>query len=139
MANAVLVELAEEIKTLIEDSGVAGSNAEISRNYIQHERLENIQNTEIWVQPNDARVEPITRIQDIIEYDIDVTIFKRCKTTDETDDLLLLAEQIYLLLKRANIDGYTISNMEFPTIFSPDELVERNLFAGVITVTLKEG
>jgi hypothetical protein len=36
------------------------------------------------------------------------------------------------------INGSSPSVVTIPTMFSPDDLIERNLFAAVITVTVKD-
>jgi len=132
--EAVIVDIAEYIKDEINNSDISDV---AERNYIQHERLEKITGTEIWVQPNEHRIERATRTQDQHEYDIDVSIFKRCKTTAETDDLVLLSEEIYQFLRSLEINGSLPSVVTMPTMFSPDDLLEHNLFAAVITVTVK--
>jgi hypothetical protein len=132
--EAVIVDIAEYIKDEINNSDISDV---AERNYIQHERLEKITGTEIWVQPNEHRIERATRTQDQHEYDIDVSLFKRCKTTAETDDLVLLSEEIYQFLRSLEINGSLPSVVTMPTMFSPDDLLEHNLFAAVITVTVK--
>jgi hypothetical protein len=132
--EAVIVDIAEYIKDEINNSDISDV---AERNYIQHERLEKITGTEIWVQPNEHRIERATRTKDQHEYDIDVSLFKRCKTTAETDDLVLLSEEIYQFLRSLEINGSLPSVVTMPTMFSPDDLLEHNLFAAVITVTVK--
>ncbi len=132
--EAVIVDIAEYIKDEINNSDISDV---AERNYIQHERLEKITGTEIWVQPNEHRIERATRTKDQHEYDIDVSLFKRCMTTAETDDLVLLSEEIYQFLRSLEINGSLPSVVTMPTMFSPDDLLERNLFASVITVTVK--
>lgn len=130
------VDAAEEIKTLIGDLSLSQSVTP-TRVYINHERLENITGTEVWIQPIEQENVSSTRGKDRNNFTVDIGIFKRCTDDVSVDEMVVLANEIYRGLR-----GQTYSNNEktisvnTPTIYSPDYLDSKNLFAAVISVSL---
>lgn len=133
-----IIDAAEEVKTLVADLALSQSITP-SRVYIEETRLEKISGLEVWVQPIEQENSKATRGKDRNDYTVDIGIFKRCAKDSEVDSMVVLANEIYRGL-RGHTYGSNQKTMEVntPTIFSPDFLQEKNLFAAVISVKLMD-
>jgi hypothetical protein len=123
-------------------------NIVAERVYIHLQRLEEIgDDVKIWVQPVEHNIEKANRRQDFNTYSIDIGVFGRCIKDQEVDQLVLLGEELYELLMRGYFedkneyegteDRYIIQSVEVPTLYSPDYLIEKNMFASVLSVNVK--
>jgi len=101
--------------------------------------LEKITDLEVWVQPVEQTITPKTRDKDQCEYSVDIGIFKRCQDDSEVDEMMYLADEIYRHFRRYSYeDNRKQVAVEAPTLYSPDYLLERGLFAAVITLNVME-
>jgi hypothetical protein len=137
--SSPIIDVAEELTAIINAlpccSGSGSPQAE--RTYIMYDRLERINETRIWVQPVEQEIEAITRDKDKHAYLIDIGIFSRCKLDSEIDDLMSLAHEIYLGIRRSQFStGQKTVNVENPVIISPDQLSAHNLFAATMQVRI---
>ena len=136
--TAPIVNAAEEIKELLAEGGFTQEFTP-HRVYIQFSRLEEITGLEVWVQPREHNITRLTRERSQNDYVVDIGIFKRCADTAATDSMLELADEIYRFLHDTELDsGKILRDIEIPTIYSPDDLLQLNLFACVITVTVTD-
>jgi hypothetical protein len=84
-------------------------------------------------------ITPKSRAKDECEYSVDIGIFKRCQDDSEVDEMMYLADEIYRHFRRYSYeDNRKQVAVEAPTLYSPDYLLERGLFAAVITLNVME-
>lgn len=135
--TAHAITIAEEIKDEIADMELSETVVP-ERVYVHEERLQSIgSDLKVWVQPTEYEVTALSRIKDQARVTIDVGILKRCVTDAEVDDIIGLADEVFLGLRRLELDsGAKVANVERPVLVSPDGFMERNLFAAVISVVV---
>ena len=134
-----MVAAAESIKDMINDETFSKSFT-ATREYILYQRLAKITDLTVFVSPTEREVEPETRGKDSNLIGISVTIMDKTASNTEVDDLMNLSEEIYRLFKRGELDGlegYGLSGVTSPTIYSPDMLATANLYAAEITFNVK--
>lgn len=136
--TAPILTIADEIKSELNENDFSESFT-ASRNYVEFHRLEDITTLEVWVQPVEEIITPVSRDQDQNEYFFEVGIFKRCATTAEIDSMINLADEIYRYFRRFEFTGGGKQvSVESPTLYSPEYLMQAGLFASVIRLKVVE-
>lgn len=133
---APILDAANEIVTAINEIEALSLNAE--RVYIHQERMGTLSDDiQTWVQPVSHEVETASRKQNQNNYEIDVVLIRKCLTDALIDEMIDVSYDLYTELKRYDCLGdYRMQIINMPTLYSPDYLEEKNLFACVLTVTL---
>jgi len=135
--TAPIITIAEEVKDLI-DAMTLSVAVTPERVYVRDERMQTIGNNVcVWVQPSEFETENISRAKTKDTYIVDVGIFKKCLTDAEVDEMINLANEIRTGFERHEYasEARTLT-ATWETIFSQEYLIEKNIFATVITVTI---
>ena len=138
-ATNPMIDAAEAIKDMLNDATFQESFT-ATREYITYKRLSKITELTVFVSPTEREVEAITRGEDQNIIGTSVIIINKVQTKEDTDALMTLSEEIYRTIKRGNLtglEGYGISGVESPTIYSEDQLATAHLFAAEITFNVK--
>ena len=134
--SAPIITIAEEIKTKLNDETFSQSFT-AERVYVKYDRMEQIDGLEVWVQPVEMLVTPLTRDKDQNEYVISIGIFKRCETDAKFDEMIALIDEMYRYFRRYTFTNNSRSiSVEMPTLYSPEYSIELGLFASVLNLTI---
>jgi hypothetical protein len=137
--SAPIINAAEAIKDAL-NSGTYSRSFTAVREYVLYKRLTQITDLTVIVQPLEDNMTIASREKDEHIFTISITVMEKCLTTAKVDELVSLAEEIYMSLRRdqlAGLDDYNVVSFENPTLYNPDELGSANLFVCELQVLVK--
>ena len=135
--TAPIVTIADEVKDLVASMSLSQTITP-ERVYLRDARIQTIgADICVWVQPSSVEIENHSRLNDKVTYTVDVGIFRKCVTDAEVDAMITLAEEIRSGFNRNEFsNGSRTMFAEMEVLFSQEYLVEKNLFATAISVTV---